>query len=325
MDVKFFIGPMSKNIVDSIIEFQSESKNKIGLIPSRRQVDFNGGYANKWTTKGLSNYAKDLLIMRDHSGPGQGQTQDDGYESLKHDCNHFDYIHIDPWKKFPSFSEGSRWTLDMIQFCFSISPNVKFEIGTEEAIRRFEPEELQSLLNYLKANLPQEAFSQIKYLVIQSGTSLSSNQNTGNFDLKGLKKMVAVAKQNNLKSKEHNGDYISEELIKLKMDSGLDSINIAPEFGLIETDTYLNKMKKRRDLFDKFWQISYNSKKWVKWVSKDFDPIHQKESLIRVCGHYVFSDSEFLKDIKSELSGIDQLIKINIKKKLTSLHRTINP
>ena len=50
--------------------------------------------------------------------------------------------------------------------------------------------------------------------------------------------MVAVAKQNNLKSKEHNGDYISEELIKLKMDSGLDSINIAPEFGLIETDTY---------------------------------------------------------------------------------------
>ena len=40
MEIKFFIGPMSKNIVDSIIEFQTESKNKIGLIPSRRQVDF---------------------------------------------------------------------------------------------------------------------------------------------------------------------------------------------------------------------------------------------------------------------------------------------
>ena len=33
MEIKFFIGPMSKNIVDSIIEFQTESKNKIGLIP----------------------------------------------------------------------------------------------------------------------------------------------------------------------------------------------------------------------------------------------------------------------------------------------------
>ena len=325
MGIRFFIGPMSKNIVDSIIEFQTESKNKVGLIPSRRQVDYKGGYSNNWTTKGLSNYAKDLIIMRDHSGPGQGQNPDDGYESLKHDCNHFNYIHIDPWKKYPSFSEGSKWTLDMIQFCLSINPKIKFEIGTEEAIRRFEPEELQTLLSYLKDNLSKEAFLQIEYLVIQSGTSLSSNQNTGSFDLKRLKKMVAVAKENNLKSKEHNGDYISEELIKLKMNSGLDSINIAPEFGLIETDTYLNDIKKRKDLFYKFWEICYNSKKWVKWVSKGFDPIHEKESLVRVCGHYVFSDPHFLNSIKSELSGIDQLIKINIKKKLASLHRVINP
>ena len=36
-------------------------------------------------------------------------------------------------------------------------------------------------------------------------------------------------------------------------------------------------------------------------------------------------NSEFLKDIKSELSGIDQSIKINIKKKLASLHGITNP
>lgn len=324
MGIKFFIGPMSKNIVDSIIEFQTESKNKVGLIPSRRQVDYKGGYSNNWTTKGLSNYAKDLIIMRDHSGPGQGQKSDDGYESLKHDCNHFNYIHIDPWKKYPSFSEGSKWTLDMIQFCFSKNPKIKFEIGTEEAIRRFEPEELQTLLNYLKANLSRETFSQIEYLVIQSGTSLSSNQNTGSFDLKRLKKMVAVAKENNLRSKEHNGDYISEDVIKLKMNSGLDSINIAPEFGLIETDTYLSRIRKRSDLFNKFWRICYNSKKWIKWVDKAFDPIHEKESLVRVCGHYVFSDAEFLDEIKSKLPGIDQLIKNNVKQKLISLHKNIN-
>ena len=324
MGIKFFIGPMSKNIVDSIIEFQTESKNKVGLIPSRRQVDYKGGYSNNWTTEGLSNYAKDLIIMRDHSGPGQGQKPDDGYESLKHDCNHFNYIHIDPWKKYPSFSEGSKWTLDMIQFCFSKNPKIKFEIGTEEAIRRFEPEELQTLLNYLKTNLSQEAFSQIEYLVIQSGTSLSSNQNTGSFDLKRLKKMVAVAKENNLRSKEHNGDYISEELIKRKMNSGLDSINIAPEFGLIETDTYLSRIRKRSDLFNKFWRICYNSKKWTKWVDKAFDPIHEKENLVRICGHYVFSDTEFLDEIKSKLPGIDQLIKNNVKQKLISLHKNIN-
>ena len=73
-------------------------------------------------------------------------------------------------KKFPSFNEGSKWTLEMIKFCYSKNPKIKFEIGTEEAIRRFEPEELELLIGYLKSNLSKEAFSQIKYLVIQSGT-----------------------------------------------------------------------------------------------------------------------------------------------------------
>ena len=29
---KFFIGPMSKNVVDSIIEFTAETGNKVGFI-----------------------------------------------------------------------------------------------------------------------------------------------------------------------------------------------------------------------------------------------------------------------------------------------------
>ena len=37
---------MSKNVVDAIIEFGGG----FGFIPSRRQVDYNGGYVNNWTT-----------------------------------------------------------------------------------------------------------------------------------------------------------------------------------------------------------------------------------------------------------------------------------
>jgi len=47
---KYFIGPMSKNIVDSIIEFCNNTNNTIGLIPSRRQVENTSGYVNNWTT-----------------------------------------------------------------------------------------------------------------------------------------------------------------------------------------------------------------------------------------------------------------------------------
>ena len=48
-NVKFFIGPMSKNVVDCIL--QSSQTHNIGLIPSRRQLDYCGGYVNNWDTK----------------------------------------------------------------------------------------------------------------------------------------------------------------------------------------------------------------------------------------------------------------------------------
>ena len=117
MDIRFFIGPMSKNVVDSIIEYQDFSSKKVGIIPSRRQVDYLGGYSNNWTTDQISKYSDDLIIMRDHSGHGQGAEEDDGYLSLEHECKYFDYIHIDTWKKNPSFNTGYIWNLDILKFC----------------------------------------------------------------------------------------------------------------------------------------------------------------------------------------------------------------
>ena len=35
-----FIGPMSKEIVDSVIDYVETNSVSIGLIPSRRQVDY---------------------------------------------------------------------------------------------------------------------------------------------------------------------------------------------------------------------------------------------------------------------------------------------
>jgi len=312
MNPTYFIGPMSKNVVDSIIEFSRETNNQIGLIPSRRQVEWSGGYANNWTTEEFAGHANSLILQRDHAGPGQGQKDDDGYKSLKEDCKYFDLIHVDPWKKYPKYKEGLRWTINMIEFCHKENPNMQYEVGTEEAIRRSEPEELNSLIRDLKAGLKKPLFSQIKYLVIQSGTALKENVNTGEYDKNKLLAMTKVAKAWGLMSKEHNGDYIPAELIKEKISLGLDSINIAPEFGLIETMTYINN---GIDI-DKFWKICYNSKRWVKWVDSNFDPLSQKEDLIKICGHYVLSHPEFLA-IKP---NVTQQINFNIKQKLHELY-----
>ena len=131
--------------------------------------------------------------------------------------------------------------------------------------------------------------------------------------------MVKVAQRHDLISKEHNGDYIPVETIKEKFNLGLDCINIAPEFGLIETQTYLDEIKNSK-IFDRFWQICYDSKKWVKWVSPSFDPYYNKEQLIKICGHYVLSYPEFTSEIKSQFPGIDEKIKSNVTRKLNQLH-----
>jgi hypothetical protein len=318
-NVKYFIGPMSKNIVDAIVEFCSNTGNTIGLIPSRRQVEWDGGYVNNWTTEEFSRYVTTLPLQRDHGGPGQGNNDDDGFESLVYDAEYFQLIHIDPWKKYPGYTDGLEKTIEMINFAYNINPNLIFEVGTEQAIRPFEANELDQLVIDLQAALSKEVYQQIKYLVIQSGTSLKGTDQTGEYNSDRLKEMVKVAKRHNLLSKEHNGDYIPVEVIKEKFDLGLDAINIAPEFGLIETLTYLSEIKDKK-VFDRFWQICYDSKRWVKWVNPGFDPYINKEQLIKICGHYVLSNSEFISEIKSQFPDIDTKIKNNVTRKLKQLY-----
>ena len=318
-NIKYFIGPMSKNIVDAIVEFCDNTGNTIGLIPSRRQVEWDGGYVNNWTTEEFSKYVTTLPLQRDHGGPGQGNKDDDGFESLAYDAKHLQLIHIDPWKKYPEYVDGLEQTIKMIKFAYLINPQLIFEIGTEEAIRPFEAKELDQLVLDLWNVLPKEICNNIKYLVIQSGTSLKGTNQTGHYDSQRLLDMIAIAKKYNLLSKEHNGDYIPVSIIKEKFDLGLDSINIAPEFGLIETQTYINEIG-NSDLFDRYWQICYDSKKWVKWVNSEFDPYTNKKELVEICGHYVLSYPEFILDIKSQFPDIDKKIKINVTKKLNELY-----
>lgn len=308
---KIYIGPMSKNIVDCCIEFNN-GENKVGLIPSRRQIEKGGGYVNGWDTKSFSNYCSDILIKRDHAGPNQGKVEDDGFDSLKEDCKYVDYIHIDPWKKYPIYKDGLEETIKMINYCYGLNNEVRYEVGTEESIRPFSVDEVFQLIMDLKISLPAKIFEKVDYLVIQSGTSLKGNQNTGDYSRERLSQMIEVCRSYDILSKEHNGDYIDPAIIKEKMSLGLDSINIAPEFGLVETQTYLDH---GIDI-DEFWQICFKSGKWKKWVDSNFDPHAQKIDLIKICGHYVFSDPSFI-SIKPD---VDEQIKDNIFSKLKKLY-----
>jgi hypothetical protein len=327
MDARFFIGPMSKNIVDAVLQFSEENNQFIGVIPSRRQIEFNGGYVNNWSTSDFCEYikskSKKIILVRDHCGPSQGSVEDDGVESFIEDCKYFDVIHIDVWKKYPDYESGLKKTIQFLELCYQNNPNIFYEVGTEESIRKFESDELDKFVYDLSVNLDPKLFNRIKFLVIQSGTALKENQNIGSFDSSRLVEMVKICEKWGLIPKEHNGDYISDDTLCIKFKNGLKTINIAPEFGQIETKMILDDIGNDEVIFNDFYKLCYESGKWKKWVEDDFNPEQEKEKLINISGHYVFSNPDF-HILKNKLSvDIDLKIKNSILNKLKKLHQTI--
>lgn len=318
-NVKYFICPMSKNIVDSIIELESD---KIGITATRRQIDVDGGYVNGWTTKEFFNYthnvslfANTIIYERDHGGPYQGVYPDNGYESFNKDSSYFSLYHIDPWKQHIDLNEGIIQTIKYMRFVLQRNPLAHFEVGTEEDIRRFSINEIDYMLKALKLNLTDEEFQRIHYVVIQSGESLDlvNKKNKGTFNSERFIKMSSLCKIWDKKSKEHNGDFLTDEEYKFRFDNGLSTINIGPEFAVIETGLYLEHMTNEE--IDNFYDICLKSNKWKRWVDGDVKSLGKKQ-LIEICGHYNY--------LSVKLPEIDSLVKETIKNKLTSLLNIID-
>lgn len=312
-DIKFFICPMSKNIVDAVINFNNP---KIGLLPSRRQIECNGGYVNDWNTETFTQYVKsksNIVIERDHAGKNQGEL--DEYVSYNVDTKFFDIIHIDPWKTSKNINEGIKETILNIKYINKLNKKIKFEVGTEESLRKIEPDELEYILLKLKDKLTHSQFENIIYVAIQSGVDLDlfNSKNDGNFNIVRFREMIEICNRHGKKSKEHNGDFLKDEEIKLRFENGLDSLNIGPEFAQIETKILLNHMNDSQ--IEEFYDICYNSKKWVKWIKKDSD-IKNKESLIMACGHYNFNNINLKNDQKEK---INQVVINEVKNKLNKL------
>jgi thiamine kinase-like enzyme/dTDP-glucose pyrophosphorylase len=327
---RFFLGPMTKNVVDCVIDYANNTNTQFTFIPSRRQIDFDSGYVNNWTTAEFSSYVRErsnnIFIERDHGGVNQGTLIDDGVDSFYHDCRNFDIIHIDPWKKYSDYNDGLAETIRNIKYCYSINPNILYEIGTEETIRKFDCNELEQFILDLKNNLDENIFCNIRYLVIQCGTKLKECSNSGIYDKEKLINMVKICNKYNLISKEHNGDWTSIGLIKEKFQLGLSCINIAPELGQIETSVILEQIYKsgKPEFFEELFQLCLQSNKWVKWVSNDFQPEQNKEKLIHICCHYIFSNKEF-KILKNKVNDkMDELIKIKLFDKLRDYHSLLD-
>ena len=323
--------------------------------------DFGGGYVNNWTTESFSRYVKSkdkkklIVLCRDHGGPWQHNFEKEKKMTAKEAMNSakksfsrdidagFKIIHIDTSLSLKDTEKSKKKCLDrlfeMYEFCFNYAKKknkkIYFEIGTEEQSGTTNTqEELEETLNKTINFCKKRKFNKPTFVVIQSGTRVMETRNVGTFDTPfrveneipaeiQVPKMIDICNKYNVLMKEHNTDYLSNEALSWHPRLGIHAANVAPEFGVTETKSLIFLMKKynlKKDL-DKFLEISFNSKKWEKWMIKDTRANDYEKSIIS--GHYIFSKPEFIQ-LKKELElklkkkslNLDVFLKNEIKKNI---------
>jgi len=321
---QFFLGPMTKNVVDTVLEFNRSHGDYFGFIPSRRQIEAKSlgcGYVNNWSTQDFQKYVRETLVLRDHAGPAQGKTGDDGVESILSDIKAgVKFIHVDPWKIASNIEDAAAMTIKLVERCLLDDNECHFEVGTEEAIFPYTASDLRRFLDILTRDLSPADFKKIVYCVIQSGTRVRADGNDGEFDAVRSREMATICHSFGLKTKEHNSDYLSVEEFVQRRKAGVDSFNIAPELGLTETKRVLELLTAKPDLREEFIELCIRSGTWTKWI----EPEAERERITSVCGHYVFSTPEF-KSIVARLGNdkFDDEIRLAILRKLNYIYAVL--
>ena len=341
------IGPVSENVIRASFRSSARHNYPPMFIASRNQVDtdeFGGGYVRGWDqqrcmahmaqTAQQENFNGPYYMCRDHGGPWQ---RDEEYKkkiplaealalslkSFKADVdNGFDLLHVDPTKN-PHLSGQSsmddilKLTIDIIAELEAYRkdrgrPEISYEIGTEEtdggltSIEAFENFIRKYMAAAAEKGLPIPAF-----VVGQTGTLTRLVENVGDFDKTASAKLAAVCDKYGTGLKEHNCDYLPEELLALHTGLGIHGANVAPEFGAVESAAYLNlaavevKLAAQKGFTPSntakvLIQNAIDSGKWKKWLTADLaamdDNISGENAILitKISGHYTLASSDFL-------------------------------
>jgi len=319
MDIKKFklgFGPMSDEIIRILAEHTKEYP--LMIIASRNQVDFDSGYV--CTTHELAAKVKafrgdNLLLCRDHCGPyfsdkDKGLPIADAIVRCKQTIQAdiaagFDLIHIDV-SRIPE--NQLSYATELIDFTLSIKPDMLLEFGSEDntgvdinsSIGRIESQ-LEFLAKYHK---------NVKFFVTQTGSLTKDNQ-VGSFDVNRNHRVSLQLHNAGFLFKEHNADYFTESDIELRIKGGVDSLNIAPQLGKIQTD--LLKEFSPENLWSKFADMVYSKNYWQRWVAEG---VTDKDIAVSVSGHYCFNSDEY-RAIMTAID-VDDFVK-QLKSKIESL------
>lgn len=307
------IGPMSSEIIEAVFRYSNYMRKSLMLIASKNQIDHSGGYVNKWTTKEYADFIKqmkekyphsDIKVCRDHCGPGFNGNHDiqDVYKTIKSDVeNEFDLIHIDFCHMKGERDHVLQEAKKAIEYCLSLNPKIMLEIGTDENMATnysaVNLKEIENEINFFKS------FCNPEFFVVQTGSLVKEIEQVGNFNKDFVKEISDKLQQNGLKLKEHNADYLTKEEISERKGI-VGAMNIAPQLGVVQTKTVLERCLMYGVKFNDFIEEVYNGGKWKKWMHSN--SADNKLLCVIIAGHYHFS-SDAYKKIILELSKCEDI------------------
>ena len=362
------IGPMSKTLIKACMILAKEKDFPLMFIASRNQVDadeFGGGYVCNWNQETFAKAVKEVAeetgytglyyLCRDHGGPWQRDKERNdhlpekeamelGKKSYLYDLlNGFDLLHIDPTKdpyivgKVIDPDVNVNRTVELIEYVETERkkrnlPAISYEVGTEETNGGLtSPENYEKFIQKLHARLDEKGLPHPSFIVGNTGTLTRLTEQVGHVDSTSCKELSAVAKKYGVGLKEHNGDYLDDATILEHPALGVTAMNVAPEFGTVETQSYLKLIevedrlagqgliKEVSQLGQALREESVKSGRWKKWMVDGKDKlspeeIFKDEKLTRliteISGHYTFNNDRVKAEIKKlydnlAVSGID--------------------
>ena len=295
---------MSKEIIEILAKHTQENNYPLMIIASRNQVDYATGYV--CTTAELAEQIKqyknpNLLLCRDHCGPyfcdldknlSIEDAMDRCMKTIEADiAAGFDLIHIDVSR---IKDNELHYAKQLIEYALSLNPDIMLEFGSEDntgidinsSLARID---LQlGFLNPYKKN--------VKFFVTQTG-SLTKDGQVGTFNIERNRVISKLIRAEGFLFKEHNADYFTAEDIQQRIAANVDSLNIAPQLGKVQTD--LLKEFAPKELWDVFSDLVYNQNYWQRWVPEG---VTDKDIAVSVSGHYLFS-SQTYKDIIASIDA----------------------
>lgn len=284
---KLGFGPMSPEIIDTLVRYSNQGK-PLMLIASRNQIDATSGYV--MTTEALydrvrNTMSENLWLCRDHCGPyflDSEKSLDIGLaieatkKTIAKDIEMgFNLIHIDTSRCEDTYGVANQ----LIEFCLKLNPNIHFEFGTEENVG------VAAGINKYKDDVKfASQFPNMEFVVAQTGSLVMEDRQVGDFNVEVATELANFAHSMNVKLKEHNADYLTADQIQLRKQAGVDACNIAPQLGVIQTKTILALAQQYNVDSTEFANIVLSSQRWKKWMLDGGDSVK-----INSAGHYCFA------------------------------------